>query len=125
MASQFDGAGQIKLATLDDAILKSQHVHAIVERFASAVRLQNETGSFRMQLQRAATPLVGLLKPQFGPVADVVVTFLQTVSRGGSEQTKVRALRESIAQVRMQLDIAVTKTKEKHAMSEDAAAPSP
>jgi hypothetical protein len=80
MASQLDGAGQIKIATLDDALLKTQHVHAIVERYASAVRLQTETGSFRMQLQRAATPLVGLLKPQFGPVADVVVAFLLAAS---------------------------------------------
>lgn len=119
MASQLDGAGQIKLATLDEALLKTRHVHAIVERYASAVRLQTETGSFRMQLQRAATPLVGLLKPQFGPVADVVVGFLLVCSRGGGEQAKVRALRESVAQVRMQLEIAVTKTKEKHAIAGD------
>ena len=90
MASQLDGAGQIKMATLDDALLKAQHVHAIVERYASAVRLQTETGSFRMQIQRAATPLVGLLKPQFGPVADVVVAFLLAATRGGSEHSGTR-----------------------------------
>lgn len=118
MASQFDGAGQIKLATLDEAIMKAQHLHGIIERYASAVKLQNETGSFRMQIQRSATPLVGLLKPQFGPVADVVVGLLLVSSRGGSDHMKVRALREAVAQLRMQIEIAITKTKEKHALPE-------
>ncbi len=122
MASQFDGAGQIKLATLDDALQKTQHLHAIVERFASAVKLQSETGSFRMQIQRAATPLVGLLKPQFGTLSDIVTALILVSSRGGSEQMKVRALRESVAQLRMQLEIAVTKTKEKHALPEQHSA---
>lgn len=115
MASQLDGAGQIKLATLDEASLQLQRLHALVERYALAVRTQSETGSFRQQLTRAATPLVGLLKPQFGVIADVASGFLLVASRGGSEQMKVRGLRESVAQIRMQLDIAVTKVKEKHA----------
>lgn len=116
MASQLDGAGQIKLATLDDAQLQLQRLHAIVERYAMAVKLQGETGGFRQQLLRAGAPLAGLLKPQFGPIADVVTAFLLIASRGGSEQTKVRALREGVAQVRAQLDIAITKVKEKHAI---------
>lgn len=115
MASQLDGAGQIKLATLDEASLQLQRLHALVERYALAVRTQSETGSFRQQLTRAATPLVGLLKPQFSVIADVASGFLLVASRGGSEQTKVRGLRESVAQIRMQLDIAATKVKEKHA----------
>ena len=78
-----------------------------------------------MQIVRAATPLVGLLKPQFGTVADVVSALLLVVSRGGGEQAKVRALREWVAQLRMQLEIAVTKTKEKHAIAGDKASTSP
>lgn len=117
MASQLDGAGQIKLATLDEAALQLQRLHALVERYAMAVRTQTETGQFRQQLTRAATPLQGLLKPQFSVIADVVSSFLLVASRGGSEQMKVRGLRESVAQIRMQLDIAVTKVKEKHAIA--------
>jgi hypothetical protein len=116
MASQLDGAGQLKLATLDEAGLQLQRLHALVERYAMAVRTQSETGQFRQQLTRTATPLHGLLKPQFSVIADVVSSFLLVASRGGSEQTKVRGLRESVAEVRMQLDIAVTKVKEKHAI---------
>ncbi len=117
MASQLDGPGQIKLATLDEAGQQLQRLHAVVERYALAVRTQTEAGGFRQQLVRAATPLAGLLKPQFGVIADVVTAFVLVASRGGSEQVKVRSLRESVAQIRMQLDIAVTKVKEKHAIA--------
>jgi len=61
---------------------------------------------------------MGLLKPQFGVIADVVTSFLLISSRGGSDQMKVRALRENVGQIRAQLEIAVTKTKEKHAIAE-------
>jgi hypothetical protein len=63
---------------------------------------------------RAGTPLVGLLKPQFGMIADVVSSFLLIASRGGGDQAKVRSLREAVASIRAQLEIAVTKVKEKH-----------
>lgn len=121
MSGQLDGAGQIKLATLDEASLQLQRLHAIVERYAMAVRTQTESGHYRQQLVRAATPLVGLLKPQFSVTADVVSSFLLVASRGGSEQTKVRGLRESVAQIRMQLEIAVTKVKERHAIQAEKA----
>jgi hypothetical protein len=116
VASQLDGAGQTKLATLDEALLQLQRLHAIVERYAMAVKSQGETGGFRQQLMRAATPLGGLLKPQFGVIADVVTAFALAASRGGSEQMKVRALREGVAQIRAQLEIAANKVKEKHAI---------
>jgi hypothetical protein len=114
VASQLDGPGQVKLATLDEALLQLQRLHGLVERYAMAVKSQTDTGGFRQQLTRAATPLVGLLKPQFGVIADVVTAFVLAASRGGSEQMKVRALREGVAQIRAQLEIAVTKVKEKH-----------
>ena len=118
MAVQLDGAGQIKLQTLDDAMGQLQRLHGIVERYAMAVKTQTDTGGFRQQLMRAGTPLVGLLKPQFGVIADVVTSFLLISSRGGSDQMKVRALRENVGQIRAQLESAVTTTKETHAIAE-------
>ena len=123
MASQLDGAGQMKMVTLDEALVHLQRVHAIVERYAIAVRNQQETGSFRMQIQRAATPLVGMLKSNFGQIADVVSALILASTRGGGEQAKLRALREHVAQVRMQLEIATAKVKEKHALVEGSDAP--
>jgi hypothetical protein len=121
MASQLDGAGQMKMVTLVEAVTHLQRLHAIVERYAIAVRNQQETGGFRMQIQRAATPLVGMLKAQFGPIADLVTALILASSRGGGEQAKLRALREYVAQVRTQLEIAESKVKEKHGVATEAA----
>ncbi|MEP7346531.1 MAG: hypothetical protein ABI877_14770, partial [Gemmatimonadaceae bacterium] len=63
MASKLDGAGQIKMEALESAQLYLQRLHGIVERLAVAVRSGQDVGSFRSQLQRAATPLAVLLKP--------------------------------------------------------------
>lgn len=117
MASQLDGAGQIKLATLEEAGILVQRLHGIVEHYAMAVRGQQATGGYRQQLVRAGTPLAGLLKPQFSVMADVVSSFLLIASRGGGEQAKVRALREAVASIRAQLEIAVTKVAEKHTIA--------
>lgn len=123
MASQLDGAGQMKMVTLDEALVHLQRVHAIVERYAIAVRNQQETGSFRMQIQRAATPLVGMLKSNFGQIADIVSSLILASTRGGGDQARLRALREHVAQVRTQLEIATTKVKEKHALADSGDAP--
>ena len=120
MASLLDGAGQIKMATLEEAMVSVQRLHGQVERFAFAVKNQQNAGGVRGPFQRTATPLVGLLKPQFGIVADLVTSMLLVASRGGGEQAMVRALRESVAQIRMQLDIALNKVKEKHAVAPNA-----
>jgi hypothetical protein len=53
-------------------------------------------------------------------IADQVTAMLLIATRGGGDQTKVRALRETVAQLRIQLEIAVTKTKEKHTVPEEA-----
>ena len=116
MASNLDGAGQGKMEALEQAQVHLQRLHGIVERFAIVVRSGQDTGTFRMQLQRAATPLVTLLKPQFGMIAELVTGMIRVSSRAGPDAPKLRAMREAVGQVRMQLDIAVTKVKERHAV---------
>jgi hypothetical protein len=77
---------------------------------------------YGLQIRRAATPMVGLLKPQFGMISDQVAALNLIASRGGNEQVKVRSLRESVAAIRTQLEIAVTKTKELHSVEIESAA---
>lgn len=116
---KLDGAGLAKMDTLEEAASHVQRIHGIVERMALAVRSQQNTAQFGAQIRRAASPLVGLLKGQFGMIADQVTALLLVATRGGGDQQKLRALRESVAQIRIQLEIAVTKTKEKHALPEE------
>lgn len=116
---KLDGAGVAKMETLEEAATHVQRLHGIVERMGMAVRSQQNTAQFGMQIRRAASPLVGLLKGQFGMIADQVTAMLLIATRGGGEQNKVRALRETVAQLRIQLEIAVAKTKEKHTVPEE------
>lgn len=119
---QLDGAGLAKMATLEEATAALQRLHGIVERMAIAVRSQQNTAQFGMQLRRSGGPLVGLLKGQFGMISDQVTALLLVATRGGGDQAKLRSLRESVAQIRTALEIAVAKTKEKHAIEEKDAA---
>jgi hypothetical protein len=114
MGTKMDGAGMAKMTTLEDALTHLQRLHAIVERMATAVRSQQDTGQHRQQLQRASAPLVTLLKPQFGMISDQVVQVNLITNRGGGDQMKVRALREAVAQVRTQLEIAMTRVRDQH-----------
>ena len=119
MAKKLDGAGTVKMGTLNDAAMQVQRLHAIVEQMALSLRNQQSTALQGMQLRRAATPLVGMLKAQFGIMSDQVAQMILVATRGGSESVKVRSLRESVASLRTQIDIAMNKVKEQH-MVDDA-----
>jgi hypothetical protein len=118
---KLDGAGHAKMETLDEATAHLQRLHGLVERMAVAVRSQQDTAQFGAQIRRTGSPLVGLLKGQFGLIADQVTARMLIATRGGGEQNKLRALREGVAQIRTQLEIAITRTKEKHALPDDPA----
>jgi len=119
---KLDGAGLAKMETLEEAGAAVQRIHGIVERMALAVRSQQDTAQFGQQIRRSGSPLVGLLKGQFGMIADQVTALLLIATRGGGDQAKLRALREAVAQIRIQLEIAVAKTREKHTVEEESSA---
>jgi hypothetical protein len=68
------------------------------------------------QIKRVATNLQGQLKGQFGMIADQVSGMIIALGRGGGEQNKVRAARESVAMIRQALEIMVNKVKEQHSI---------
>ena len=113
---QLTGIGSQLVQMLDDAAGHLQRLHGIVEKMAMAHRLQQPTAPFGQQLRRAATPLVGLLKGQYGVLADQVSGLILVATRGGNEQRKVMALREGVGQLRAQVEIAVNKVYEHHAV---------
>lgn len=117
--SQVDGAGMAKLKTLEDGLMRLQRVHALVERYALTVKQGGNTGQFVHQIRRTLEPLVGLLKPQFGLLSDQVASVNLVATRGGSEQMRVRGLREGVASLRQGFDIAERKVREQHAIVTD------
>jgi hypothetical protein len=120
---KLDGAGVQKLKTLDEATVQLQRLHGVVETYALALKRAQPTTQYSMRVKRALAPLVGLLKPQFGLISDQVAALNLVASRGGSEQTKIRILREGVGAIRQAIDIAVVRVKDNHAVKEDSAGP--
>jgi len=113
---KLDGAGAAKMKTIEDALITLQSIHGMVERMAVDVKNQRGAGVIPQQIKRIATPLQGQLKAQFGMIADQVSGMILATGRGGGESTKVRALREYVAQIRTALEISAAKVKEQHAV---------
>ena len=115
---QLNGAGTQLVTMLDDAQTHLQRLHGIVEKMGMAVKMQQPTAPFGQQLRRAAGPLVGLLKLRYAMLADQVTGMILMATRGGNEQRKVSALREGVGQLRAQLEIAMNKVYEQHAVAQ-------
>ena len=121
---KLDGAGVQKMNTLDEAATQLQRLHGIVETYALALKRNQPTSLYGMQIKRALSPLVGLLKPQFGLIADQAAALNLVASRGGSEQARLRQLREGVGSLRQQLEIAVVRVKDNHTVREEPTDPS-
>jgi hypothetical protein len=117
--SKLDGAGVQKLKTIETALVQAQRLHGVVEHYALALKRKQPTNLFGMQVKRALTPLVGLLKPQFGLIADQVASMNLLASRGGSEEAKVRNLREGVGALKQALEIAIVRVKDHHMVKEE------
>lgn len=119
---KLDSAGQNKLKTLDEALLHLQRIHGLVEQYAMALKRNQPTSVFVMNIRRQLPTLAANLKNQFGMISDQVTATNLAASRGASEAVRLRQLREGVAQVRQALEIAVTQTKEKHKVVEKGGA---
>ena len=120
MASKIDGPGLAKLETLEQAVTLVQRLNTLVERMAQSQRMGQPLAAFRQQIQRAAAPLASLLKPQFEPVSDMVTNLILISTRGGSDTSKVRSLRESVAQIRVQLEAADARVRKAHTVDDQS-----
>ena len=120
---ELDPAGRLKMALLENAGIAAQRLHGLVERLASAASKNEPISSYMQQFKRSAPPLVSMLKPQFGMIADHLTQMIVIAGRSGSDQIRVRALREGIGQLKMQIEIAGNRVKENHAVREDLPTP--
>ncbi|HEX6942251.1 MAG TPA: hypothetical protein VF128_04950 [Gemmatimonadaceae bacterium] len=116
MGSHIDGAGTAKLETLEHAVTLVQKLNTIVERMAQSQRMMQPLAQYRQQIQRAAAPIASLLKPQFEPISVMLTNLVIVSTRGGSDQQKVRSLRESVAQIKSALDASASRVRKEHAV---------
>ena len=118
--AKLDGAGAVKMSTLKDAQMHIQRVHGLIEQMGMAAKSEKSTSVLGMQLRRAATPLVGMLKGHFGPMADTVSQIILVGTRNGNDGARVRTMRELMGSLKTQLEISSNKVKEQHMIASDA-----
>jgi len=120
MASvRLDSAGVIKLRTLDEALLLLQRINGIVEQYGLALKRNQPTNTFIMNVRRTLPTLAENLKGQFGMISDQVMAVNLAASRGASEQMRLRVLREGVAQIKQAIEIAQAQTKDRHAVEDE------
>src|SRR5256885_4756234 len=117
---RLDGAGQAKMKTLDDAMNVLLRINGLVEQYALQVKRNQAGGTFLTNIRRQLPSLSEMLKAQFGMISDQCMQTNLASSRGASEQMRVRALREGVAQIKTALEIAIVHVKEKHELDEKA-----
>ena len=115
---KLESAGTIRLKTLDDALLLLARVHNIVEQYGLALKRNQPTSSYVMNLRRTLPTLAENLKNQFGLIAEQVLAVNLASSRGASEAMRLRTLREGVAQIKQAIEIAITQTKDKYTVKE-------
>lgn len=116
--SKIDAVGTVKLKTLDEALLLLQRIHGLVEQYAVAFKRSQPTSAYVMNLRRQLPTLAANLKAHFSLIADEVLALNLATSRGASEQTRVRLLREGVARIRTNMEIAAIQTRTKHQVEE-------
>ena len=116
---KLDGAGTAKMATLDEAVALHQRIHNLVEQFALQVKRNQPAGHLMMNLKRQVPVLASKLKGQFGMISDLVTAVNMNMTRGTSDQMRVRAMREGVAAIKVQLEIAVAQTLAKHELKDE------
>ncbi len=119
---KLDGAGVQKMKTIDEAQLALAKLHSVVELYALSLKQNKPTSMYSQQVKRTLSPLVGLLKGQFGMIADQAAALNLVATRGGAETVKIRMLREGVGSLRQQLDIAVVRIKDTHMVKEEPVA---
>ena len=80
------------------------------------IKRQKSVGIIPQQIKRVAGNLQGQLKGQFGMLADQVTAMILATSRGGSDATRLRLLRDYIAQLRTAVDMSMTRVKDQHSV---------
>jgi hypothetical protein len=111
------------MSTLADAMALQQRLHGLVEQYALSVKRSQSATHIMMNLKRQMPALAGLLKGQFGSISDIVTSLNTQMTRGSSEQMRVRQMREGMAAIKAHLELAIAQTIAKHEVKNEKGAP--
>ena len=111
-----DSSGTVKMKVLDDAMLLLQRVNALNEQYALNAKKGTPSAALYQNIKRNLVTIAANLKTHFGMISDLVTNIVISSSRGSSDQNRVRALREGLAQIKQAIEIGHTQTIQKHAV---------
>jgi hypothetical protein len=119
-----DSMGTIKMGVLEKAMADVHRLNALCEQLAVNAKKGAPSTALMQTIKRYLTTLAANLKSQFGMISDTVTNVYISSSRGSSDQTRARMLKEGIANIKQAIEIGIAQTKEKHAVHREKAAPS-
>jgi hypothetical protein len=115
MAGKLSPQAQMKLASLQAMADKVQHVHGLVERFATT-RDQRQAEQLALPLRRAFGRLkLELMGAGLDTLSQLAGSMEIAARRGGSATTKSRILREGVGSLRFQVEMEQRKIISEHA----------
>jgi hypothetical protein len=117
MAGKLSAAAQVKLATLQQVADKVQHVHGLVERFATT-RDPRQAEQYAQPMKRAFGRLkIELMGLGLDSLSQLAGAMEIAAGRSGGAQTKGRILREGVGSMRFQVE-----QEQRQVITEDEAA---
>lgn len=119
-----DSMGTIKMQVLEKAMADVHRINGLVEQMAANAKQGKPSTSIMASIKRYLTTMAAQLKSQFGMISDAVTNVYISSSRGSSDQTRARMLKEGVAQIKQAIEIGISQTKEKHAVHREKPAPS-
>jgi hypothetical protein len=116
MSGKLSSAAQVKLATLQQVSDRVQHVHGLVERFATT-RDPRQAEQYTQPMKRAFGRLkIELMGLGLDGLSQLAGAMEIAAGRSGSAQTKSRILREGVGSMRFQVE-----HEQRQVVAEDAA----
>jgi hypothetical protein len=104
MSGNLSPAAQVKLATLQQVSDRVQHVHGLVERFATT-RDPRQAEQYAQPMKRAFGRLkIELMGMGLDSLSQLAGAMEIAAGRGGGAATKGRILREGVGSMRFQVE---------------------
>ena len=118
-----DSMGTIKMQVLEKALHDLARINTQTELLASNAKKNTPSPALVAGIKRNLVTLAANLKGQFGMISDAVTNVYISSSRGSSDQTRARSLKEGIAAIKQAIEIGIAQTKDKHAVHREKPAP--
>ena len=119
-----DSMGTIKMQVLEKALHDLARINTQTENLAANAKKGTPSPALVAGIKRNLVTLAAELKSQFGMISDAVTNVYISSSRGSSDQTRARSLKEGIAAIKQAIEIGIAQTKEKHVVHREKPAPS-